>query len=169
MNLLIIDLKTLNFPRVGLRKILSTSEYKSVEVLEFNYVVYDMCNNKIISEGSNGTTPIFEFLENEYSNIMTDIFAIVGHNIDAIVKILYNKCSKIIEHNPVDVGFICTMRTGGRIFGTSNAYTTIGKLCELLGVQHVPGRNTFNCLLKIFRMMDEHNVLLKYEKIKLVS
>jgi hypothetical protein len=165
MNVLVIDLKTLNMPEPGFRQKLPITEYENVKILEFNYIMYDLSNKEIVSEGS---LPV-ESLKNNLHDLVKNVQVIAGYNVDAIVKILLctiygklAKCTKLF-----DTTYLCTMRSGGRLFGLSNNYLTPEKLSKFLGIEYVPSRNTFNCLVKIIEMTDNNNKMeLKYEKMK---
>jgi hypothetical protein len=148
MNILIVDIKTIDEPMPRMSR--PTGDYERVKITEFYYIIYDMLNDVIIEEGDG------------IPDLNKDIYGIAGYHVDSVVKVLLNHFPELYNFIK-DKVFLCTMRSGCRTFGTSNAFMTREKLCELLGVQESK-HQTLDCLT---RLLDRNDGLLKYEKLKI--
>lgn len=151
MNILVIDIKTIDEPMPRMSR--PISDYKNVQVVEFNYILYDMSTNEIIEEGNSLK---LGQLSGKY------IYGIAGYHIDSIVKVLLNHFPELYNFVK-DKVFLCTMRSGCRMFGTNNSYMTQEKLCQSLSVKESK-HSTLDCLKEL---LNRNNGLLKYEKLKL--
>lgn len=138
MNVLVLTIKT------------EDKLFLDNKLLECSYIIYDIMNDTIISEGDGIPKPDAE------------VYSIVGYDTERIINILVDNYPTFYDFVQ-DKAYLCIMKSGCRAFGANKKYLTFGKLCELLQVPDSK-YSTLDCLNMLFEKCDG---LLKYEKIKI--